>query len=437
MLWVASLVACSGDPPANQFSGSTGGAPGGQSGAGQSGAAGVNASTSGGNGQGGAPLGSGGALASSTGGDLSKGGTSAGGGTAGASAGGAATSGGVNAGGTSPSAGSNAGGTLTTGGSGGANSSGAAGRATTAGTGGQSATFSGTPTEKALAKLAAARQEHSVVAAAGEVYVIGGYNPNPTDSVQAYNPGKDSWRSVKKFPATLNHGNAGVIADKIYVAGFYINNGMSTATTDVYAYDPASDNWTAKSPLPTGTARAAACVAVDAGLMYVFGGAHDGMSVNNAARYDAAADKWEELPPLPERREHCAAGAINGILYVAGGRADGITGIEAKTWSFDPAAKTWTERAPLPTPRGGLAGAVLRGHLVVFGGEGNSAVSSGVFPNIDAYDPTTNTWQAMGTMLVPRHGFGAATLDDRIYLPGGAIHQGAGGSDEVSVFYFP
>lgn len=212
-------------------------------------------------------------------------------------------------------------------------------------------------------------------------------------------------------------------------------NTMSKATTQNYAYDPARDEWTEKRPLPTGTERAAACVAVDGGSMYVIGGAHDGKSVDNAARYDAAADTWEELPPLPDRREHCAAGMIGGTLYVAGGRADGITGIEPLAWSYSPTAKTWKEITPLQSPRGGLAGAVLGGRLFVFGGEGNSAVTTGVFQNVDAYDPATNTWQALAPMLVPRHGFGAATLSDRIYLPGGATKQGAGATDVVSVFY--
>jgi len=293
----------------------------------------------------------------------------------------------------------------------------------------------GTPSEKALAKLPAARQEHAVVAAAGEIYVIGGYNPNVTDSVQAYDPTNNKWHDAKSFPVKMNHGNAGSINDKIYVAGYYINGGMSTATTDAYCYDPKSDAWTKIASLPTGSQRAASCVAVNAGLMYVIGGADSGKSVADAARYDPATDTWEELPALPERREHCSAGFIQGVLYVAGGRADGITGIEPKTWAFDLASKAWTEKASLAPPRGGLAGAVLRNHLIVFGGEGNTNASSGVFPDIDAYDPVTNMWQALTPMLVPRHGYGAAVLGGYVYLAGGAIHQGAGGSDEVSAFW--
>jgi hypothetical protein len=77
-------------------------------------------------------------------------------------------------------------------------------------------------------------------------------------------------------------GNAGAIVDKIYVAGYYINGGMSTATTDAYAYDPKANAWTKISSLPAGTQRAARCVAVNAGLMYVIGGADGGKSVDHS-----------------------------------------------------------------------------------------------------------------------------------------------------------
>jgi N-acetylneuraminic acid mutarotase len=303
---------------------------------------------------------------------------------------------------------------------------------------GTSSSDNGMPTEKALAKLPAVRQEHSVAALNGEIYVIGGYSTNAsqsTDSVIAYDPTKDSWRTVKSFPGPLDHGNAGSVGGKIYIAGFYTNGGMTMATTQVYAYDPDADSWTEKTPLPMNTDRGAACVAIDSGLMYVIGGANGGKSVDNAAVYDPTMDSWKELAPLPERREHCTAGAINGTIYVAGGRVDGITNFEPKTWAYDPATDAWTEKASLPTPRGGLAGAVLGSKLYVFGGEGNSAVSTGVFPNIDVYDPATDKWATIAQMLVPRHGFAAAVLDGKAYLPGGATHQGAGASDNNSVFY--
>ncbi|HEX2733379.1 MAG TPA: kelch repeat-containing protein, partial [Polyangiaceae bacterium] len=196
----------------------------------------------------------------------------------------------------------------------------------------------GTPMEQALTALPAARQEHCVAAAKGKVYVLGGYAPQVTDSVLAYDPATKAWTDAQSFPEPMNHCQVGVINDVMYVAGYYINGTMSTATDKAYSYDPDADEWVSISPLPSGTDRAAGCVAVTDGLMYVVGGAHDGTSVDDVARYDPVSDSWETLPNLPERREHCAAGAIDGIVYVAGGRADGITGIEEKTWAYDPAA---------------------------------------------------------------------------------------------------
>lgn len=291
-------------------------------------------------------------------------------------------------------------------------------------------------TEEELPSLLSARQEHSVVALDGEIYVIGGYTPQATDSVEAYDPVTQTWRTATAFPERLNHGNAAVVDGKIYVAGYYIDGGMSAATNKVYAFDPLLEEWAERTPMPEGTHRAASCVCVDSGLMYVIAGARDGMSVDTTSRYDVAGDSWEALPVLPERREHCVAGVIGGTLYVAGGRADRIEGIEETTWALDLSSLEWSERAPLSPPRGGLGGAVMHGRLFVFGGEGDEESQSGVFSDVNVYDPVLDSWDALEPMIVPRHGFNAAVLDDRIYVPGGADVQGGGAADASSVFYF-
>jgi N-acetylneuraminic acid mutarotase len=205
----------------------------------------------------------------------------------------------------------------------------------------------------------------------------------------------------------------------------------------VYAYNPDTDRWDAVASLPAGTERAAACTAVLNDKLYVFGGGRRGMSVADASVYDPMGDTWTKLPDMPTRKEHCAAGAIGGKIYIAGGRADSITGFEPSAYVFDPANGSYTPRKQLPVARGGCASAVLRDKLYVFGGEGNAATAAGVFPNIDEYDPATDTWRALSPMVMPRHGFGAAVVGDRIYLPGGASRQGGGAVTAGSVFYFP
>jgi N-acetylneuraminic acid mutarotase len=344
-------------------------------------------------------------------------------------------------GGTVPNAGSggaagsgaSGGGGAGTGGSAGA--AGASGAGNAAGTGGAAGSAGGTPREETLPDLPTVRQEHAVVALAGEVYVVGGYTPNATATVEAYDPVARSWRSVREFPNALNHANAAAVGDKLYVTGFYVGSSMSNTSRQVFVYDPAANEWAERTGMPAGSERATGCVAVLGTKIYVFGGAR-GMSVTDASAYDTVADAWQPLPALPQSREHCAAGAIDGILYVAAGRAGGISGFRATTLAFDPVAMTYTEKAPIVTPRGGVASAVLNGRLFVFGGEGNSADTSGVFPQVEAYDPRSNGWEALPPLTIPRHGYGAATLDGRIYLAGGATRQGLGAVNDNSVYYF-
>lgn len=303
------------------------------------------------------------------------------------------------------------------------------------GSDGPSPAASPPPTQLELPELPSVRQEHAVVALGDEIYVIGGFTPNVTATVEAFNPASETWRSVADFPVALHHANAAAIAGRLYVAGFYLGASFTDADPRVFEYDPAADTWTPRAPMPAGTERASACVATFDGRMYLFGGARAG-SVTDASVYDVASDTWRALPPLPEPREHCLAGEIDGTLIIASGRSGGIGGFEANTWAFDPAAEAYTARAAIPTPRGGTAGAVLGGRLYVFGGEGNVAHPSGVFPQIEAYDPATDTWAALPDMEGPRHGFGAAALGDSIYLPGGAVTQGFGAVAAHSVIVF-
>ncbi len=293
----------------------------------------------------------------------------------------------------------------------------------------------GPPTQTPLPALPSVRQEHSVVALAGEVYVIAGFTPAVTATVEAFNPATGSWRSVADLPVALHHANAAALNGKLYVAGFYVGGSFNDAGGNVFEYDPALDEWSERALMAPGRERASSCVAAFDGKIYLFGGARGG-TVSDASFYDVAANAWRELPPLPEPREHCIAGEIAGTLYVAAGRSGGIGGFEPSTWAFDPVLETYTERAPIATPRGGVAGAVLGGKLYVFGGEGNDADPTGVFDEIEAFDPAANAWEALPAMLEPRHGLAAAELGGSIYLPGGATTQGFGAAAAHTVMVF-
>jgi N-acetylneuraminic acid mutarotase len=416
-LWLLGLASCSsGEEKARNGTGATGGTAvggagsggfGGSPSAGTGNVAGAGAASAAGAGMaaGGASAGSAGASAAGMGGSE--------GGSAGTAAAGMAGSGGAGAGGAGASSGGSAG---------------------SAGMAGGAGALMGTPTEDALEPMDTVRQEHGVSALDGEIYVVGGYTPQATDSVRAYDPMTLMWRDAPDFPGPLNHGNVGSANGKLYVLGFFIGGDQTTASAQSYSFDGTS--WVEVEPMPSDTQRAAACVATLGDAIYVFGGRHESMSVATASVYDAIDDAWTPLPDMPTEREHCVAGAIGGKIYIAGGRKDTIDGVDATTLEFDPGNPGYVQKAPITTPRGGIAGAVLGGKLFVFGGEGNDDDPSGVFPDIESYDPATDTWEAYAPMEVPRHGMGAAEVGGRIYLPAGADRQGGGAVDDVSVFYF-
>ena len=93
----------------------------------------------------------------------------------------------------------------------------------------------------------------------------------------------------------------------------------------------------------------------------------------------------------------------------------------------------------MPTGRSGVAGAVVGSCLYVFGGEGNPADPNGIFHEVEAYDPATDSWVELPPMQTGRHGIYAAVRGNVIYLPGGATVQGLGttGVNEAYVIEVP
>jgi N-acetylneuraminic acid mutarotase len=162
--------------------------------------------------------------------------------------------------------------------------------------------------------------------------------------------------------------------------------------------------------------------------------------VDFVSTYNIESGKWStSLPKLPEPRDHAVGGVVNDVYYVVGGRVTAQTAVRGTVFALDlrfPAAK-WIEKAKMPTPRGGIAGAFVGTKLYTFGGEGNPGPgTSGVFPNAESFDTTRDVWEKETTMKTPRHGMGAVSIRETIFLPGGGASQGgSAGLDTNEAFY--
>jgi N-acetylneuraminic acid mutarotase len=272
-----------------------------------------------------------------------------------------------------------------------------------------------------------ARQEVAVAAADGKIFLIGGLAGTSTlSSVEEFDPATGLWRNVASLPQGLHHAAAATIGRSIYVIGGY-RSAAFDATDSVYRYDLDANRWTAVARLPAP--RAALAAATIGNLVYAVGGVPGG---NALTVYDPATDRWSTLPSMPTRREHLGATAAGGRLYVASGR---FTGGNTNAFEvFDPVTNGWAALPPIPTARSGIAVTAVGNRVYVFGGEGNPNTPTGVFSENESFDVVSGTWQREESMPVPRHGIGAATIGNTIYIPAGAEVQGFGTSSVHDAF---
>jgi hypothetical protein len=79
----------------------------------------------------------------------------------------------------------------------------------------------------------------------------------------------------------------------------------------------------------------------------------------------------------------------------------------------------------MPTARSGGASGTDGRRIYVAGGEVTTKELVGAYRAVEAYDPATNSWIALPSMPMPRHGVAGAVIANRFHLVSGMI-QSAG-----------
>ena len=281
-------------------------------------------------------------------------------------------------------------------------------------------------------------------ASGGKLYVFGGLGPNfeAIGMVYEYDPASDKWTKKKPMPAPAHHLAITELNGKIYIFGGFdlpASGPQGWVPIDhAWEYTPAADAWKSLAPMPSK--RGSAVAATVNGKIYVIGGAtfHPGSkeialyanrphrSVPDVDEYDPATNKWSARSPMPTARNHAGVGAVNGKIYVIGGRIGAaFMGTASNTdvvEEYDPASDSWgTVRLRMPTPRSAGAAGVYGGMIYVAGGEYQNAQLMGAFRALEAYNPATNQWVTMPNMPSPRHGFASAVIGNRFYIISGHI----------------
>lgn len=270
------------------------------------------------------------------------------------------------------------------------------------------------------------RSEAGVALARNRIVTVAGFS----NAVEIYDIASDSWSRGADFPASADHVTAVGLPDgeRILVAGWL----QGDAKAETFSYDPDEDVWTPLASLPRKVG--AAAIARSGDTIVVAGGI-DGRSIADVQIYDIPSGTWRMGPPMRVPRHHIAAAEVDGKIYVVGGRDEDEFVLDTVE-VFDIASETWTDGPPLLVARSGHAAAAAAGRIYVFGGEGSS-YETGVFPEVEELDPLNGTWRFVARMPTPRHGIGAVTVGDRIYVPIGADRLGFANVTTSEVFLIP
>jgi hypothetical protein len=170
---------------------------------------------------------------------------------------------------------------------------------------------------------------------------------------------------------------------------------------------------------PAPIARAAAGAAVLGHRLYVAGGRSDTLTtISTLAIFDFDTGTWSIGPALHHAREHVAAAAADGAVWLLGGRARGqgnFTDVER----FQPGAAAWQQMAPMPLARSSFQAVTVYGKIVVVGGE-----STITFAEVDELDPATGHWTRLPDLPTPRHGLGLVADGPLVFAIDGGPQAG-------------
>uniref|UniRef100_A0A0D6R9A4 Attractin/MKLN-like beta-propeller domain-containing protein n=1 Tax=Araucaria cunninghamii TaxID=56994 RepID=A0A0D6R9A4_ARACU len=164
----------------------------------------------------------------------------------------------------------------------------------------------------------------------GKVYMIGGYGANYSylNVAEVYDPVMDDWSSLPSMPTARGDHMCVAAAGEIYVLGGYYDdpqNSNNSFSDKMESYNPDSKKWTSRPSLLTPRGDAGIALLPGDKIMLIGGEGHYKNEsdfkypkhVNEV--YYISDQTWVEKAMIPTARFRTAAAQVGGLAYVFGG----------------------------------------------------------------------------------------------------------------------
>jgi|HubBroStandDraft_6_1064221.scaffolds.fasta_scaffold304507_1 N-acetylneuraminic acid mutarotase len=173
-------------------------------------------------------------------------------------------------------------------------------------------------------------------------------------------------------------------------------------------------NWKTKASMPIPEFEPQ--VGAINGVLYVAGG----NGSRSLQAFNPSTNKWSSLAPIPNTASLTDAetAVFNSQLYIIGGAS--LVQATFAVMVYDPPSNTWTTRSGIPHLNAGGVAGVIDGKIYVTTGTDGFAYRN----LLDVYDPATDAWTSLAGSSVPHQRPAGGVINGKLYVAGGADANG-------------
>jgi hypothetical protein len=287
--------------------------------------------------------------------------------------------------------------------------------------------------------MTVARERHVALrVAGGKVLIAGGYNNHPLNSAELFNPANGSFSITGEMLIARSDAAAVLLANGgAFIVGGY--NGSYLNTAEVY--DPVTATFSYISSQMTTARQIPGAVLLADGNVLITGGFNGGAFLADAELFDPIARGFTPTRTLnptdgtvtstnlmkEARAGHTSTALPDGKVLIAGGCNNAQSGelvcnnILASAEIYDPATETFTLVGSMVTARKDHTAVILSNGKVLIAGGTNA---SGALAAAELYDPATQTFSGTGSMGTARIGHTTSILTSgKVLITGGKSDQ--------------